>query len=202
MSSTGPFKIGDWLVEPELDRISRGTECKNLRPKVMELLVYLASKDGQVIGGDELLDHVWADKIVTGGSVYRCVGELREALSSRGENRVYVETIPKKGYRLSVPITGIDEVTTSGNKNSRLLLAIAAILVLIAALVIWTSIRPTIAPTAADFDHKSVAVLPFENLSADPGDACARPSFRPRSNHRAGYWTGSGGRAGGLSVLL
>jgi serine/threonine-protein kinase len=70
-----------------------------------------------------------------------------------------------------VPVTGIGEGPGSGNRKSKLLFVIAATLVLVAALAIWTSNRLTIGPAFTDFDRKSIAVLPFENLSADPDDA-------------------------------
>jgi DNA-binding winged helix-turn-helix (wHTH) protein len=47
MNSEASFKVGDWLVEPELDRISQGPVTRNLRPKVMELLMYLANRPRQ-----------------------------------------------------------------------------------------------------------------------------------------------------------
>ncbi len=172
MSSTGPFKVGDWLVEPELDRISRGSESKNLRPKVMELLVYLAVQRGRVVSADELLDDLWAGKIVTGGSVYRCVGELRDALAGSEDRQVYVDTIPKKGYRLLAPVVGLgnDLEPVGETRKPKWMLAIAAA-VLLAAFAFWTSIRTTTEPPVAEFNRKSIAVLPFENLSANPDDA-------------------------------
>ena len=172
MSSTGPFKVGDWLVEPDLDRISRGSESKNLRPKVMELLVYLAIQRGQVVSADELLDDLWAGKIVTGGSVYRCVGELRDALAGSEDRQVYVDTIPKKGYRLLAPVVGLgdDPQPVDEKRNSKWMFAIAAA-VLFAAFAYWTSIRTTTESPVAEFNQKSIAVLPFENLSANPDDA-------------------------------
>ena len=38
-----PFQVGDWHVEPDLDRISRGDEHRTLRPRVSELLAAIAA---------------------------------------------------------------------------------------------------------------------------------------------------------------
>ena len=45
-AARAPFRVGDWLVEPDLDRISRGEERRTLRPRVTELLVCLAERPG------------------------------------------------------------------------------------------------------------------------------------------------------------
>ncbi|HSD68320.1 MAG TPA: winged helix-turn-helix domain-containing protein, partial [Woeseiaceae bacterium] len=105
-ASERSFNVGDWLVEPERDRITRGTESSYLRPQVMELLVYLARHPKRVVSAEELLADLWAGKVVTGGTVYNCVAELRQALAD-GEDPPgqYIETIPKKGYRLVAPVT-------------------------------------------------------------------------------------------------
>ena len=107
---SGSFAVGDWLVEPELNRISWDTQTTVLRPQVMELLVYLAEQNGRVVSADELLDHLWAGKVVSGGTVYNCVAELRHALSNGADSQPYVETVPKKGYRLLAPVSGLDVV--------------------------------------------------------------------------------------------
>lgn len=118
-ASERSFNVGDWLVEPERDRITRGTESSYLRPQVMELLVYLARHPKRVVSAEELLADLWAGKVVTGGTVYNCVAELRQALAD-GEDPPgqYIETIPKKGYRLLAPVTGLgDSADTPGIMN-------------------------------------------------------------------------------------
>jgi len=106
--STGSFTVGDWLVEPELDRITRNSESTGLRSQVMDLLVYLARHEGRVVSTEDLLDDLWAGKVVASGTVYNCVGELRHALDDGKDPHTYIETIPKKGYRLLAPVSGID----------------------------------------------------------------------------------------------
>jgi serine/threonine-protein kinase len=118
-ASERSFNVGDWRVEPERDRISRGSESINLRPQVMELLVYLARHPDRVVSAEELLADLWTGKVVTGGTVYNCVAELRQALAD-GEDPPgqYIETIPKKGYRLLAPVTGLsDSADAPGNVN-------------------------------------------------------------------------------------
>lgn len=113
----GSFAVGDWLVEPELNRISWESQTTVLRPQVMELLVYLAEQKGRVVSADELLDNLWAGKIVSGSTVYNCVAELRHALANGETAKPYVETVPKKGYRLLAPVSGLGVAQDNARKQ-------------------------------------------------------------------------------------
>ena len=105
MRTDKPFMIGEWKVEPDLDRIVRGTERRALRPQVMSLLVYLAARGGSVAKSEKLLQDLWPNKIVTDATLYNCIAELRRLLDDGRGNRRYVETVHKKGYRLREPVT-------------------------------------------------------------------------------------------------
>lgn len=166
MITTESFKVGDWLVQPELNRISSGSERRGLRPKVMGLLVYLANNQGKVVSGEELLDHLWPDTSVTGGSVYRCIGELRDAFMRTGDDSVYVETIPKKGYRLVAPVKriGDDDDTRLPTISLRRLFPAVAVVVVVIAIALWVWVRLGDESPFLDPDRPSIAVMPFVNM--------------------------------------
>ena len=73
------FQIGDWLVEPTLNRISSAGRETKIEPKVMDVLVFLAGRPGDVASREELLDEVWAGTVVTDDVVTRSISELRES---------------------------------------------------------------------------------------------------------------------------
>lgn len=183
------FRVGSWQVDPDLDQLSRGTEVVKVRRQVMDLLVYLAERPGQMVGSDDLLDGLWSGKFVTSTSVYNCVGELRRALASDTQ-QTYIETIPKRGYRLLAPVSGIsqddagDTAPASGfTRSPSALLATVigiAMLVVFAYLALDRSDTPDISDQSAATANRSVqsslvpdgrvsvAVLPFVTLSTDP----------------------------------
>lgn len=105
--SDDSLKIGEWTVEPDLDRISCSSGSAALRPQVMKLLVFLARHRGTVISTDELLNQLWPNKVVTEGTVYNTLAELRNALATANDGQTYIETIPKKGYRLVAPVANV-----------------------------------------------------------------------------------------------
>ena len=63
------FRLGDWLVEPSLNRISRGGSAVQLESKAMDVLVYLAGRAGEVVSHAELQDAVWQTEFVSYNTV-------------------------------------------------------------------------------------------------------------------------------------
>ena len=55
-----PFRVREWLVEPSLNRISRDDTTIQLELKVMDVLVCLAERAGEVVTQQEIVDRVWA----------------------------------------------------------------------------------------------------------------------------------------------
>ena len=98
------FRIGECLIEPRQNRIVRGDTEVRLEPRVMDVLVCLAERAGEVVSRDTLNEQVWGNIVVTDQAVTNCISELRHHLGDdRSANRV-IETIPKRGYRLTAPV--------------------------------------------------------------------------------------------------
>ncbi len=167
--SHGNFSVGDWQVEPKLNRITRDAVRSHLRPQVMELLVYLAKRPGQVASADDILTDLWSGKVVSSGSVYTCIAELRQALDSDRDWPTSIETIPKKGYRLVAPVQpSRDKHPALKRPQWQKQLRVALPLFVAAAcLVFWTVAQRHAVPSSRA-DIRSLAVLPLGNLSPDP----------------------------------
>ena len=73
----------------------------------MQVLVRLAQQPGQVVSREHLLAAVWADTFVTDDVLKRSISELRRALGDDARQPVYIETIPKGGYRLIAPVVTV-----------------------------------------------------------------------------------------------
>jgi len=106
------MRIGAWTVSPALNSIERGDHSLKLEPRAMDVLVCLADRSGNVVSVEELLGAVWKGVVVGDGSVYLAIKQLRQALTAPGDDTVYIETIPKRGYRLVVPV---ERVTAGRN---------------------------------------------------------------------------------------
>lgn len=103
----GSFWLGEWRVEPELNRIVRGDEVVNIEPRNMDVLLCLAQNPGRVYSTAELERHVWKGLVVTPNSVYQSIAQLRRSLGDDPANPRYIRTIPRKGYQLIAPVIPI-----------------------------------------------------------------------------------------------
>ncbi|MDD9894313.1 MAG: winged helix-turn-helix domain-containing protein [Gammaproteobacteria bacterium] len=104
---TEDFCIGMWRVCPALNRVElrSGTLSRHLEPRLTKLLCYLAANQGKVICREELVNLLWPRVIVNENSLTRAVSELRKQLVITNDpNSTYIETIPKRGYRLLVSV--------------------------------------------------------------------------------------------------
>jgi DNA-binding winged helix-turn-helix (wHTH) protein len=98
------FMLGDWRVEPSLNRLSRDDEEAKLEPLNMKLLAFLAARPGVVISHDEIERAVWTGLVVTPGSIYQSIAQLRRALGDDKAQPRYIETVARRGYRLVAPV--------------------------------------------------------------------------------------------------
>lgn len=98
--ASGDFFIGDWLVQPGLDRLLLGQQSVHLRPKTMEVLALLAQHGGSIVPRDVLLRAVWADVHISDEGLTHCIAEIRDAFGDDAHHPRFVETVAKRGYRL------------------------------------------------------------------------------------------------------
>jgi len=75
-----------------------------LRPMLMDLLVLLAARAGQVVRKDEILDRLRDSQFVSESALTSDVAELRQLLGDSRSKPRYIETVPKRGYRFIAPV--------------------------------------------------------------------------------------------------
>ncbi len=86
-------------MEPERLRIVDGSHELVLEPRVMELLVYLAVRRGEVVSTEQMLIDIWRGTFYGDGPVQRAMAILRRSLGDPVRTPRYIETIRKRGYR-------------------------------------------------------------------------------------------------------
>jgi adenylate cyclase len=186
------FFIENWRVSPPEGLLVRGTEMVRLEPKAMEVLVYFASRPGEVITREELEREVWHGALVGYDAVTNTVIKLRKALQDNARQPRFIATIPKMGYQLIAPIAYPEEderpesaspadsesvAEVPGKRPSwpvpTIGWAIAALVLVIGLVWLWPVVTSSTAPATpansnSSVEPPSIAVLPFENLSHDP----------------------------------
>jgi DNA-binding winged helix-turn-helix (wHTH) protein len=106
-TTAGDFRLGGWLVQPSLNRLSRGDERVQIRPRLMDVLIFLAKHPGEVVSKDEIIAAVWARRFMAESVLTRSIAELRRSLGDSAVKPQFIETITKRGYRLVAPVENV-----------------------------------------------------------------------------------------------
>jgi len=181
------FYLGDWLIQPTLNRATRDGRLVHLRPKVMDVLVVLSARPGAVLSKDALLEGAWGTEFVSESALTSVVAELRQAFDDNVERPWLIETIPKRGYRLlaevrppaaaalppppapigqKVALARGDISHAGSSSRGRVLLFALAGATAVGLSALWLN-TPV---TRVDSPIREIAVLPFGNLSGNPAD--------------------------------
>lgn len=141
--SENRFRLGTGIVaDPLRNIIVREGRTIAVEPRVMELLVYLASRAGEIVSKRELLDEVWGATVVD-EAIQRAVSLLRAALGDSAQSSRIIETVPRRGYRLVVAPAAVSQ------PRRRWLAAGLAAVVMVAGAIIVAMSRPSAEETPA-----------------------------------------------------
>lgn len=193
----GTFRVGEFLIEPQLNTITRDDQTTRLEPKVMQVLQRLSNNAGEVVSKEQLMRAVWTDTIVTDDVLTRAVSELRKAFHDDRKEPRYIQTIPKGGYRLiaRVSFDGVEPQPSSEPAQFRLgnpkrwtwpmRVSSLVVILLISSSVAWMYVsRKAIKAT-----HPTLRVVPFTSF---PGRE-DRAALSPDGNQVAFVWEGEKG---------
>jgi TolB-like protein/DNA-binding winged helix-turn-helix (wHTH) protein/Tfp pilus assembly protein PilF len=173
------YSFGQFVLDVDRGALLKEGQDVPLRPKSFEVLRYLIEHHGILVTKDQLLDSVWAEVVVTEGSLNQCLIEIRNVLGD--DSREMVRTVPRRGYLFDVQVTvhRRDEVPVaqatpnelmSNRRPSRWSVGAAIILALAIAATWWNAAQqnnevgdPEVVSDAAS--PTSIAVLPFADMS-------------------------------------
>ena len=99
------YQFDDVVIDLRAGRVLRAGTAAPLEPKAYDLLVLLASRSGELVTRQEVLDRVWAGVYVTDNAVARVIAQVRRVLGDSAKGSRYIETVPTRGYRFIVPVT-------------------------------------------------------------------------------------------------
>jgi DNA-binding winged helix-turn-helix (wHTH) protein len=99
LSSTGPTGL--------LDGQSQTVE---LSARLFDALVYFAEHRGELLDKDRLMAALWPGLVVEENNLNKVVSALRRALGDNGEDKRYLLTVPRRGFRF---VADVRKVTAS-----------------------------------------------------------------------------------------
>ena len=190
VSSRPVQRFGVFEVDPRSRELRRKGHRVRMQDQPLEILLLLLERKGEVVTRDELKLRLWpADTFVeSDDGINTAISKLREVLGDSAEKPVYIETIPRRGYRFIGPVevkpaepesvgkaepSAAPPIQTPPQKSTtrgRWLGWIGPVAI-IAALIagsVWIVYRAHRGEPENKAALTSLAVLPFANLSGDP----------------------------------
>src|SRR6185437_4970718 len=138
------YQFEDFVLDSDRRELAREAETIAIGPQVFDLLLHLVQNREHVVTKDNLIDVVWGGRIVSESTLTSHINAVRKAIGDTGEEQRLVRTIARKGYRF----VGDVRETPASERT-------------VAAKHVETGLPVP--------DRPSIAVLPFLNLSGDPG---------------------------------
>ena len=93
------YEFGPFSLDPDERVLFRDGRPLPLPPKTFDTLIALVERSGHIVEKDELMQKVWPDTFVEEVNLARHVSNLRKVLGEEREDQLYIETVPRRGYR-------------------------------------------------------------------------------------------------------
>ena len=143
--------------DPASGELRRRGHRSRLEPQPAALLALLAARAGTLVTHAEIARHLWPDGIHVDfqAGVHYAVRQIRAALGDRAEAPRFVETMPRRGYRLRADaLAAVASVPAPTHRpRRRRVVAVAVVAAALAAAVVVVEQRPN------DHHARAVAVL-------------------------------------------
>src|SRR5271157_764930 len=107
--SSPMLKFGPYIVDLTAGEVRKNGSRIRLQEKPLRVLGLLAERQGQLVTREELQKRLWPDETFVDfeTGLNTAVSKLRDALSDDAQNPRYIETLPRRGYRLLPPVERI-----------------------------------------------------------------------------------------------
>jgi len=105
-ASTPFIRFGNFQLDPQAGQLLKGGRVVRIKPQPFKLLQLLATRPGEIVSREEIRLLLWGmDTFVDfEQGVNTVVRQVRDALGEDADRPVFVETVPKRGYRFIAPV--------------------------------------------------------------------------------------------------
>ncbi len=91
----------------------------HLPPKSLEVLKVLLDEPGEVVGRDLLIDQIWDETFVEEANLTVTISRLRKALGEFDPDEIFIQTVPRVGYRFVADVEVVGEVDDDRNADKQ-----------------------------------------------------------------------------------
>lgn len=166
-------RFGTFEVDLQAGELRKDGLKARLQEQPFRILALLLERPGEIVTREELRRTLWPGDVFVAfdQGLNNAVKKLRTCLGDSAENPRFVETVARQGYRFIAPVAEVGRAPLANPpRRFRALAGIGILasagLVILAAYWSFPRLRTPPPPPAVRI---ALAVLPFDNLSGDPG---------------------------------
>lgn len=160
------FIFGEYTLDTRRGALLKNGKDVRIRAQSFQVLAFLLSRHGSLVGKDELHREIWGRKVVSDDSLTHCLLDIRKCIGD--SDRTMIRTVPRRGYLFEAPcqreFVPVDDDMPGRGRSRVRLTALAAIAAITAASLVW-SLKSEQDPASAAVPANAVAVLPFADMS-------------------------------------
>jgi eukaryotic-like serine/threonine-protein kinase len=93
------YRLAEAELDPRNGQVKRNGAELYLRPKPLQVLLYLIEQRPRLVTKEELLEQVWQGDAVTDDALVQSIVEIRKTLGDSSQQPHLIKTFPKTGYR-------------------------------------------------------------------------------------------------------
>jgi TolB-like protein/DNA-binding winged helix-turn-helix (wHTH) protein/tetratricopeptide (TPR) repeat protein len=93
------YRFDGITIDAENFRVQKSGSNIALTPRAFDVLIFLIKNAGRTMEKQEIFDAVWKDTFVSDNALTKIIKEIRHALNDHAAHPLYIETVPKRGYR-------------------------------------------------------------------------------------------------------
>jgi DNA-binding winged helix-turn-helix (wHTH) protein len=100
-------RFGAFELDLDSEKLLKNGRSVRIQPQPFKLLCLLTSRPGALITREEIQAALWKNETFVDfeQGVNFAIKQVREALGDKGDSSLYVQTVPKRGYRFLAPVT-------------------------------------------------------------------------------------------------
>ena len=117
VEGNGRLRFGDYELDSQSGGLFRNGWPVKIQPQPLRVLRVLVERHGEIVFREQLRARIWGDAtyIEFDQGLNYCIRQIRIALRDEPSEPLYIETLPKQGYRFIVTVASAENGAKAGD---------------------------------------------------------------------------------------